>query len=577
MGHRRLAIIDPSPAGHQPMASERDDLCIVFNGEIYNFKELREEVKPYGYQFRSNTDTEVLLGAYHHFGKGMLQKLNGIFGFAIWDVQKQILFAARDHFGVKPIYYAFDENRFMLASEIKALVQVEGFDRSLDLQSLDDFLTFRYTPSPNTLFAGIKRLAPGHALWFDPIDWRLETFRYYAPSPKIQKGWTLDEWQEAYSEALVQAVRRQLISDVPIGILLSGGVDSGLVTAIAASMVGAKVKTFTVGFTGDHAANEIAEARETSALLGTDHSEVLVHPDEYLGFMQDAIWYMDEPLGTTSLIPMYFVSKLASQSVKVVLTGQGADEPLAGYQRYIGEKFVRPLGLLLGNPISKYFIERLPRQEQLRRAASALPLRDWRSRFINTYALFTADEKRRLLKPDLIKKPGRDLDYMSYWAAGLGLGSLNRMLYIDTRMSLPDDLLNYGDKMSMAASIEARVPFLDVDLVNLIETMPSELKLKGFKIGKYLHKLVARKWLPAKVINRPKKGFQTPIDEWFQSELSGELRSTLLSKESYCNRYFSTDYLAEMIRDHVTGRRDHQRQLFALLTFELWAKRFLGL
>ena len=278
LGHRRLAIIDPSPAGHQPMVSEHDDLCIVFNGEIYNFKEIREELKIYGYRFRSNTDTEVLLGAYRQFGAGMLQKLNGIFGFAIWDVKKRMLLAARDHFGVKPVYYAFDDTRFMLASEIKALIQADGFNRSLDLRSLDDFLTFRYTPSPNTLFTGIKRLAPGHALRFDPINWQLETFRYYAPSPRIQEGWTLEEWQEAYSEAVARAVRRQLISDVPLGILLSGGVDSGLVTAIAASMVSSKVKTFTVGFTGEHAANEIAEARETSALLGTDHAEVLGGP-----------------------------------------------------------------------------------------------------------------------------------------------------------------------------------------------------------------------------------------------------------------------------------------------------------
>ena len=576
LGHRRLSIIDPSPAGHQPMRYEQGPLWTVFNGEIYNFREIRKDLEGHGYRFKSNSDTEVLLCAYHYYGEDMLQKLNGIFGFAIWDVKKGSFIAARDHFGVKPVYYYMDGDRFLLASEIKALLSIPSLSRELDFQSLDDFLTFRYTPAPNTLFSGIKRLAPGHVFTFDPNTWTLETRRFYAPRPLTEKARSIDEWRELYATKLVNAVKRQLISDVPLGILLSGGVDSGLVTAVAASVSGTKLKTFTVGFAGDYAANELKEARETANILGTDHEEIVISPGEYLGFMGEAVWYMDEPVGSTSLIPMYFVSKLAAQSVKVVLTGQGADEPMAGYQRYIGEKYAGLLGAMLGNRLAKSMIERYSRGEQLRRAVYALPVYDWKKRFVRIYALFNDDEKTKLVKPEFLPKMSRNIDYVSYWGDNLNLDSLNRMLYIDTRMSLADDLLNYGDKMSMAASIEARVPLLDVDLVNLIESMPSNLKLKGIKHGKYLHKQIARKWLPPEVIDRPKKGFQTPIDSWFQKELSGDLRKTLLLEGSFCSKYLTTDYISQIIYNHVSRKRDHQRQLFALFGLEMWGRRFFS-
>ena len=551
LGHRRLSIIDPSPAGHQPMTYEHGSLWTVFNGEIYNFLEMRKDLEKHGYCFRSNSDTEVLLCAYHHYNEDMLQKLNGIFGFAIWDVKKGSFIAARDHFGVKPLYYYMDGDMFLLASEIKALLSIPGFPRGLDFQSLDDFLTFRYTPAPDTLFSGVKRLAPGHSLTFDPKTWTLETRRFYAPRPLTEKDRSLDEWKELYETKLVTAVKRQLISDVPLGILLSGGVDSGLVTAIAVSVSSTKLKTFTVGFAGDYEANELKEARETADILGTDHAEIIISPDEYIGFMDEAVWYMDEPVGSTSLIPMYFVSKLAAQSVKVVLTGQGADEPMAGYQRYIGEKYAGLIGAILGNGLAKSIVERYSRGEQLRRAVYALPIHDWKKRFIRVYALFNDDEKTKLVKPEFLPEMNRNIDYISYWGDNLDLDSLNRMLFIDTRMSLADDLLNYGDKMSMAASIEARVPLLDVDIVNFIETMPSNLKLKGIRTGKYLHKEVAKKWLPSEMINRPKKGFQTPVDSWFQKELSGDLRRTLLAGASFCSQYFSTAYIGQMIDNHV--------------------------
>jgi asparagine synthase (glutamine-hydrolysing) len=577
LGHRRLSIIDPSPLGHQPMTSRFGDNWIVFNGEIYNFREIRKELETLGHRFESQSDTEVLLNGYHEYGEDIVQRLNGIFAFAVWDTRKQKLFLARDHFGVKPLYYHLDPVRLIIASEIKAIVQIKGISRVLDKESLDDYLTFRYTPSPNTLLLGIKKLRPGHSLSMDLAKWRMEIRRYHQVIPQIIKGRPKRNWVEDYSSSLTKAVRRQLIADVPLGLLLSGGVDSGLVTAIATSMSSKPLKTYTVGYEEESVDNELRAARRTATLFKTDHHEVIVSAKDYFEFLESAGWFMDEPVGSSSLIAMYFVCKYASRDVKTVLTGQGADEPLAGYARYKGEKYHQLLRLLATNKPLRLLAASLPRNEQLKRAFRSLGERDWKRRFVCIYSLFDEAQRRALLKQEFWVEPKRATDYLDYWAVGLDhLDSLSRMLYIDTRMWLPDDLLTYGDKMSMAASLEARVPFLDVDLVNLIETMPPSLKLKGWNRGKYVHKLAARQWLPPDILRRPKKGFPTPLDQWFQKELAGEISVILLSSSSLCAQYFSLPYIRSLIEKHKAGREDHQRQLFALLFFEFWAKRFLS-
>lgn len=576
-GHRRLSIIDPSPSGHQPMTSQYGPNWIIFNGEIYTYQELRKDLEKYGYQFVSKSDTEVLLNCYHKYGTEVVRYLNGIFAFVIWDVKKRKLFIARDHFGVKPLYYYLEADRLVVASEIKAILQLKGISSRLDSQSLDDYLTFRYTPSPHTLIMGVKKLPPGHCLTFDLFRWEMETTRYHDEIPRIIEGRSQEEWTHLYSEAFTRAVRRQMVSDVPIGALLSGGVDSSFVTAVASSLTSKPFKTFTVGFEENNFDNEFEEAKEIAACFHTDHNEVVVRSKDYMGFLSDAAWYMDEPIGSSSSIAMYYLCRRVAEDVKVVLTGQGADEPLAGYARYKAEKYSKILGFALNNPISRLLISHIPRKEQWKRAVWALRERDWKARFVRMYSLFNDFQKDKLLKPDMKTAPGRALTYLEYWGNGLDeLGTLNKMLYIDTRMWLADDLLNYGDKMSMAASVEARVPILDIDLIELIESMPAKLKLKGWKHGKYVHKLVAEQWLSAKTLNRPKKGFPTPVDEWFQRELSGEISDILFSPKSYCHQFFLNDYIRYMVNCHMARKEDFHRQLFALIFFEFWAKRFLG-
>ena len=576
LGQRRLSIIDPSPSGHQPMTTAYGNFWITFNGEIYIFRELKEELERLGYAFQTRSDTEVLLNAYHRWGPDFLRRLNGIFAFILWDAPRRTFLVARDHYGVKPLYYYLDSRRFVVASEIKAILQVPGISSDLDPQGLDDYLTFRYTPSPNTLLAGIKKLPPGHLLLFDPENWSPDIRRYHDAPPETVKHRSLEEWTERYSEVFERAVRRQMISDVPLGVLLSGGVDSSLVTAIAASATSVPVRTYTVGFEDAYYGNEFKEARETSALFHTDHTEVVMGAQEFLGFMPDAAWYMDEPMGSASSIAMYYLCKRASRDIKVALTGQGADEPLAGYDRYKAEKAARWIGPFIGNPAVRALIEKAPRNEQLKRAVRSLREKDWKRRFLRIYALFNEEQKNKLVRPEMRVAQPRGPDYLEYWAAGAGdFEPLNRMLFIDTRMWLVDDLLNYGDKMSMAASLEARVPILDLDLVALIESMPENLKLKGWKQGKYIHKRAARRWLPDRIIDRPKKGFLTPIDIWFQKEITGEISEILLSPGSFCSRYFSMPYLRFLIRSHGSKKEDFNRQLFALLFFEFWARRFL--
>jgi asparagine synthase (glutamine-hydrolysing) len=576
LGHRRLSIIDPTPSGHQPMGAFDGRSWITFNGEIYIFREMKKDLEAAGYPFRTRSDTEVLLAAYDRNGPDFVRRLNGIFAFILWDSRGRRFFAARDHFGVKPFYYYMDSRRFVAASEIKAILQVPGVPAELDPRGLDDYLTFRYTPSPNTLLEGIKKLPPGHSLTLDPVRWTLEIRRFHDAPPEKPERRSTAEWTERFSGALERAVRRQMISDVPLGVLLSGGVDSSCVTAIAASATSVPVRTYTVGFEEGYRGNEFREARETAALFGTDHTEVVIGSREFLDFMPEAAWFMDEPMGSSSSIAMYYLCRRAARDIKVALTGQGADEPLAGYDRYKAEKAARWIGPIAGNPVLRRIIEKLPRNEQLKRAARSLGERDWKRRFLRMYALFNDDQKAALVRPEARVAGGRGAEYLDYWAAGAGdLDHLNKMLFIDTRMWLVDDLLNYGDKMSMAASLEARVPLLDLDLVDLIESMPESLKLRGWTRGKYIHKRAAREWLPASIVERPKKGFLTPIDVWFQKEITGEISSILLAPDGFCARYFSVPFIESMIRRHGSRQEDFNRQLFALLFFEFWARRFL--
>jgi len=573
LGFRRLSIIDLA-TGHQPIPNEDRSRWVILNGEIYNYRELRRELEAAGHRFQTRSDTETIVHGHEEWGADVAARLNGIFGLAVWDAASRTLLLARDHLGVKPLYYYDDGKRLLFGSEIKAILQDESVRRDIDFEALNIFLALGFVPSPRTLFRGIRKIPPGWRLQIGPEGARLE--RYWRAIPQITSI-SEAEAVEEYARRLRLAVERQMVSDVPVGCLLSGGVDSGLVTAIMREISDRPVMTFSVGFHEPGDWNELEDAAATARLLGTEHHEVRVSASDYVGFFADSFWYLEEPVLSQSTFAFYYVSKLAHEHVKVVLTGQGADEPLAGYDRYRGERLAGSLGWLAGSPLSRTLVLALPRAEKLKRAARSLAERDPLARFAQIYALFPAAERRRLLRPDLAHRlDGLDAAEPLRGLQGevAHLDSLAQLLYLDTRLSLPDDLLLYGDKMAMANSLEARVPLLDRELVEFVESLPVSLKMRGFT-GKYVHKRAAERWLPRATIHRRKKGFTTPVDVWFQKELDGFARDTLLSPGSACRDLFEPLFVEQLLVEHRDRRHDHRRRIFALLSFELWHRRFL--
>ena len=572
-GFRRLSIIDLE-TGHQPLANEDDTRWVMLNGEIYNYRELRRELEGVGHRFRTRTDTETIVHGYEEWGAAVTSRLNGIFGFALWDAPTASLLLARDHLGVKPLYYYDDGSRLLFGSEIKAILQDDRVPREIDLESLAIFLALGFVPSPRTLFQGIRKLPPGHRLQVDGRGVRLE--RYWHTVPQI-RAIPEAEAVEEYARRFRLAVERQMVSDVPVGSLLSGGVDSAMVTAVMQELSPQPVSTFSIGFEEPGDWNELEEAAASARLLGTDHQDLRISARDYVDFFPESLWHLEEPVLSQSTFAFYFLTRMARCNVKVVLTGQGADEPLAGYDRYRGEKLAGSLGWLAGSPMSRRLVAALPRAEKLRRAAQSLGERDPLLRFASIHALFSADDTQKLLRPQLASAlAGFDpTQPIRAWQQDVQhLDGLSQLLYIDTRLSLPDDLLFYGDKLSMANSLEARVPILDYELVEFIETLPPALKLRGLT-GKYVHKQAARRWLPEHVIRRPKKGFATPVDGWFQSALDGFVRETLLGSDSACREYFEPAAVAALLDEHRERKRDHRRRIFALLSFEVWHRRFL--
>ena len=579
LAHRRLSIIDIA-GGTQPLCNEDETAWITFNGEIYNHLELRRELTPLGHIFRTDhSDTEVIVHAYEEWGIEGFDRLNGIFGFGILDLKRKKLVLARDHFGVKPLYYYFNKGRFIFSSEIKAILACDDIDRKLDIAALNDYLRFRYVPSPRTTFQNIFKIEAGGYLEFDLEKNQISRVGNYTSGEVIiDYDKSLSQWVEEYQEYFEQAVKRQLISDVEVGALLSGGVDSSAVCAIASKYLDYPIRTYTVGFKDFPEGNELDEASEFAKYLGTVHKNVVIDSLDFTKVLDEVAWFMDEPTATSSAIPLYYLTQVIKSDVRVVLTGQGADEPLAGYPRYWGERlYERGFRYLVGLGL---FVERLPRQERLKRACRSFCKQDAFERFMNVYYLFNPEQKKALLKEPLPHE--RNLLLSKLFNQYRADDNLGRMLYIDTRAWLPDDLLVYGDKATMINSIEARVPILDKDLIYFIESMPSKFKLSWKLECKSIHKKASKKWLPSFVIKRSekrfgtaisKKGFGTPIDKWFRNELGGYVKDQLLSGR-VSRGLFNAPIIVEMIRKHQSGKENFQRHLFALLMLEKWAERF---
>lgn len=565
-GQRRLSIIDVSSAGHQPMKTSCDNYSIIFNGEIYNHQELREKL-PQEIKFTGHSDTETILYYLKEYGIASIKDLNGIFSIAFLDRVHNKLFLARDPFGVKPLYYSEGENNFIFSSEIKPLKSIQA-ESTINLDALATLLRIRFNPSPDTLFNRIQKIRPGHYIEIDlnAPQLLIKHISYLKPlTETIHKPKT--NVVPLYGQKLEDAVKRQLLSDVEIGILLSGGIDSALVAAIAKKHYNKTLKAFTIGFEGNHAEDEIEDAAETASILGLEHHYKRINFSDFLDIIKKCVLIVEEPLATTSIIPMFFLSEIASNAVKVVLTGQGADEPLGGYNRYKLELIRNIVPSFLTRLPQKVLSSNLMKDEGMLRGIKSLGIKDEIERFLSVYEIFNLSEIQKLIS----KTEKTSEQRISYFYEALDCKkrrtSLERMMALDTRLSLPDDLLNYTDKISMHFSMECRVPMLDLELVQFIESLPIKYKV-NLNQGKIIHKQFAHQVLPDSIINRKKKAFQTPTAYWFKNEIE-TVKEILLKGNTEFSKVFNQQYVAEIIKSHQLGY-NKEKQIFLLISIFYW-------
>lgn len=576
---RRLSIIDLA-GGHQPIANADETLWLVCNGEIYNFRELREELEAQGYTFKTHSDSEVVLHLYDLMGDEFVHRLNGMFDFALWDARRQRLLIGRDRLGVKPLYVYQDAEQIAFATEAKAFFSLPGVDAEIDRGVVREYLQLGYVPAPATLFKRVRKLPPATLLAIE--DGKCSEWRYWRLSPKVEAKRSEKEWVDLVRAQLEESVRMQMVSDVPIGAFLSGGVDSSAVVAFMARHSEHPVRTYAIGFEGGEAEklyNELPYARRVAELFATEHHEIVVKPD-VVGLLPKLIWHMDEPVADTAFITTYLVSQYARQDVKVILSGVGGDELFGGYRRYLG-----------GHYAERFRRVPSPFRRLARWVANRLPS-DRHSGMLNMLRLAKGFLASADMSPDaryrsylqvlddatvsgLMVSPDGEGD--SLGAAFRQAGNddeLNRMLAVDAETQLPDDLLLLTDKMSMAVSLECRVPLLDHTLVELAASIPAAQKLPKGRL-KHLLKESLKDLLPDDILNRKKRGFGTPMGAWLKQELAPMMRQ-LLSKETIERRgLFRYEAVAELMDAHTANRIDATDGLLALVNLEVWSRIFL--
>jgi asparagine synthase (glutamine-hydrolysing) len=579
MGMRRLSIIDLA-GGTQPISNEDKSVVLVFNGEIYNYLELRDRLRARGHQLTTSSDTEVIVHLYEEMGEDCVRELRGMFAFAIWDAARQRLFLARDRLGIKPLYYMKHRGRLIFASEIKAILQHPEVNAGLDPEALSHFLSLKYVPAPQTMFAGIHALEPGHTIICDQQHLSIRPYWKLSFAPGQNHRVTEADCTEQLDALLRECVKLHLVSDVPFGAFLSGGVDSSTVVALMSQLLDTPVKTFSVGFGGEgEAYSELPYARLVAKRYETEHHEILVGPEDFTNLAEKVIWHLDQPIADNACLANYMVSELAARHVKMVLTGEGGDELFAGYARYAGEtlspwfrfmpKQARSLALGLG--------QHLPGLRRQKLALYALCQPNEVSRFTNWFPLFNRDMRTELLSDGFKRElpPATpETIFARHLADTDATDPLSRMLYVDTKLWLPDDLLARGDKMSMAASLEARVPLLDHKLVEFAASLPPHMKLRGLA-RKYLLKKVARRWLPSQVVDRKKQGFPMPFSVWFRGRVRPFVRDLLSPGTIQRRGYFNAGYVQKLLDQHEAGTADHGALLWGLLSVELWHRIFL--
>jgi len=580
LGARRLSIIDLE-GGHQPVHNEDQTIWAVFNGEIYNYQELTDLLKRRGHQFYTHSDTEVLVHAYEEFGEEFLQHLNGMFAIAIWDENKQRLLLARDRTGIKPLYYAFHDGALIFGSELKTILTYPGFPRNLDLVALNEYLSFEYVPTPRSIFQGISKLPPGHFLLTGGNGehritqyWDVNLARSEGIQPR-----RLADYEAELLDVLRDVVQKEMISDVPIGVLLSGGIDSSGIAAIMADLAPGKVQSFSIAF-DDPSFDESRHARDVANYLGTEHHELTLKPSDAIDMLPEIAGMMDEPLGDGSLVPTYFLSRFARQHVKTALGGDGGDELFGGYSTLQAHRLVEYYEKLMPNiarlRLMPWLVNKMPTSYdnisldfKMRRFISGrgIPHIVRHHRWLGS---FTPEQKRKLIMPSvqIQEKDTYDIAYQHLHACR-AKDMLNQILYVDMKLYMEGDILPKVDRASMANSLEVRVPFLNHTLVEHVAKLPHGLKLNGFTT-KFLLKKALKGSVPPSILKRGKKGFGMPVAKW----LTGPLRPLAeeMFSESRLKRdgFFDPGIVRGLFDDHMSGRVDQRKLLWTLMSFQLW-------
>ncbi len=569
-GFRRLAIIDLS-GGHQPMADAGESVWLVFNGEIYNFQELRSELRARGHQFRTNSDTEVIIHGYKEWGAEVLKRLNGMFGLALWDVAKRQLLVARDPMGIKPVYYALTKDGLVFGSEVRPVRL--GLDQNppVDPLAINLFLRYRYIPAPRTLFAGVQKLAPGEMLTANNSGARIQRWYDFDPTPTGP----MPSDQEATAQLLElyqQSMKRHLISDVPVGLLLSGGVDSGLLLGLM-NQFGQSWQTFTVGYGNSFKDDELTDAAETAVIYSARHTEVRLDQKGFEAALPKIVESLEEPVASSSIVPMYFVCQRARQDVKVALIGQGPDELFGGYTRHLGVHYGE-WWRKLPRPVRNLFnavIERLPRQESLKRSIYSLGVPDRMQRYQNVFSLMAGGRVDALFQEGLLPVNPGDAVLDSWRRLVPQMDrqeELNGFQLLELRSALPDELLMYADKMSMAHALEVRVPFLDRILVEHVQRLSAAFKVRWGE-RKWLHRRVCRQFLPRPILQRKKRGFAVNVvDDWLHRSAGGTLESTFMDPASLMYQFLKPAAVQQIYSEHRVGRHNHHKVLFSLVILE---------
>ncbi len=576
LGMRRLSIIDVN-GGHQPVYNEDKTIGVVLNGEIYNFQKLAEQLKKNGHKFSSNTDTEVIVHLYEEYGERFVSKLRGMFAIALWDSQENKLILARDRIGIKPLFYYENANSLLFSSEIKSLLQHPEVSRTLDLVSIDQFLTMLYVPYPRTIYKNMYKFPPAHFLVVQNGIKHWEQYWTLSYQPDRKKS--LQDFSAEILDKFRETVRMHMISDVPLGTLLSGGVDSSALVAVMSEYSKKPVETFTISYENEKVFDETEYARMVAEKFSSNHHELKVQPD-LLNEIREICGYFDEPFADSSMIPNFYVSRMTRKYVTVALCGLGGDEMAAGYNRYAALLFSRyyhKIPRLLREKWAIKLVNRLPdsRQgsrfnERLKRfvRAGALSLDE---RYLNYTSFLDRREKNSLYMPDFYNAVNGELEqqFSSYFNSDSTASILDRALFTDLKMYLPDDLLTLSDRMSMYHSLELRVPFLDHEFVELMATVPPEYKLHGLS-KKYILKKTFEHLLPREILYRPKKGFSIPLVLWFRNELKQFTEETLSKKNIDSLGLFNYGRISDILNAHMESRENYHSQIWALLNFMLW-------